>query len=145
MKKFPPRVSLRRRYRAKRSKNRQQPYSGYLSKDTIKPVVAKLFDPRAKLATAWPLEGRIQCDLRDLMVLHCCPQSETWYLKINVQGIRRAVVWLSLPAPDLDGGRPGVQAWWETPCADTKCLGRGWSMKSSISTYHKKLWRNLVT
>jgi len=29
------------------------------------------------------------------------------------------------PAPDLDGGEPGAQAWWEAPCADTKCLGRG--------------------
>jgi len=28
--------------------------------------VAKLFDPRAELATAWPLECRIQCDLRHL-------------------------------------------------------------------------------
>jgi len=28
-------------------------------------------------------------------------------------------------APDLDGGEPGAQAWWEAPCADTKCLGRG--------------------
>jgi len=24
----------------------------------------------------------------------------------------------------------GAQAWWEAPCADAKCLGRGWSMKS---------------
>jgi len=30
------------------------------------------------------------------------------------------------PAPDLDGGGPGGQEWWEAPCADTKCLGRGW-------------------
>ena len=28
-------------------------------------------------------------------------------------------------APDLDGGGPGAQAWWEAPCADTKCLGKG--------------------
>jgi len=28
-------------------------------------------------------------------------------------------------APDLDGGEPGAQAWWEAPCADIKCLGRG--------------------
>jgi len=27
--------------------------------------VAKLFDPRAEFATASPLEGRKQCDLRD--------------------------------------------------------------------------------
>ena len=46
--------------------------------------VAKRFDPRAEFATAWPLEGRIQHDLRDrqqLMLLHCCQQSETWHLK----------------------------------------------------------------
>jgi len=46
--------------------------------------VAKLFDPRAELATAWPPEGRIQCDLRDrqqLMLLHCCSQSEMWCLE----------------------------------------------------------------
>ena len=28
-------------------------------------------------------------------------------------------------APDLDGGGPGSQAWWEDPCADTNYLGRG--------------------
>jgi len=28
-------------------------------------------------------------------------------------------------APDLDGGGSGAQAWWEAPCVDTKCLGRG--------------------
>ena len=28
-------------------------------------------------------------------------------------------------ASDLDGGGPEAQAWWEAPCADTKCLGRG--------------------
>jgi len=28
--------------------------------------VAKLFDTRAEFATAWPLEGWIQCDLRNL-------------------------------------------------------------------------------
>jgi len=27
-------------------------------------------------------------------------------------------------APDLDGGGPGDQAWWEVPCADTNCLCR---------------------
>jgi len=27
--------------------------------------------------------------------------------------------------PDLDGGGPGAQAWWEAPCADTESLGRG--------------------
>jgi len=27
-------------------------------------------------------------------------------------------------APDLDGVRPGTQAWWEAPCADTESLGR---------------------
>jgi len=35
-------------------------------------------------------------------------------------------------AQDLDGGGPGAQAWWEAPCADTKCLGRGWSIKSLV-------------
>ena len=28
-------------------------------------------------------------------------------------------------APDLDGEGHGAQAWWEAPCTDTKCLGRG--------------------
>ena len=28
--------------------------------------MAKLFDPRAEFATAWILEGRIQCGLRNL-------------------------------------------------------------------------------
>ena len=32
---------------------------------------------------------------------------------------------LVMPAPDLDGGGPGAQAWWEAPCADTESLGRG--------------------
>jgi len=36
------------------------------------------------------------------------------------------------PAPDLDGWRPGAQAWWEAPCGDTKSLGRWWSMKSIL-------------
>jgi len=52
--------------------------------NSYRPGVAKRFDPRAEFGTAWPLEGRIQCDLRDrqqLMLLHCCPQSETWHLK----------------------------------------------------------------
>jgi len=52
--------------------------------NSSRPVVAELFDPRAEFAIAWPLEGRIQCDLRDrqhLMLLHCCPQLETWCLK----------------------------------------------------------------
>jgi len=46
--------------------------------------VPKRFDPMAELATAWPLEGQIQCDRRDKqqpMLFHCCPQSETWCLK----------------------------------------------------------------
>ena len=41
---------------------------------------AKRFDTRAEFATAWPLEGRMQYDLRDrqqLTLLHCCRQSET--------------------------------------------------------------------
>jgi len=29
------------------------------------------------------------------------------------------------PAPDLDGGGPGAQGWWEAPCADTESLGSG--------------------
>jgi len=37
-----------------------------------------------------------------------------------------------LPAPNFDGGGPGAQAWWEAPCADIKCLGRGWSIKSLV-------------
>jgi len=28
-------------------------------------------------------------------------------------------------APDLDGGGPEAQAWWEAPCADTEYLGIG--------------------
>jgi len=28
-------------------------------------------------------------------------------------------------APDLDGGEPAAVTWWEAPCVDTKCLGRG--------------------
>jgi len=55
----------------------------YLS-NWCRPRMAKLFDPRAEFATAWPLEGCIQCDLRDRqqpMLLHRCPQSETWHLK----------------------------------------------------------------
>jgi len=46
--------------------------------------VTKRFDPRAKFATAWPLEGRIQCNSRDRqqpMLLQCYPQSETWCFK----------------------------------------------------------------
>jgi len=35
---------------------------------------------------------------------------------------------LIVPAPDLDGGGDGAQTWWEAPCADSKCLGRGWSL-----------------
>jgi len=49
-----------------------------------RPGVVKLFDPRAEFATAWPPEDQIQRDLRDsqqLMLLHCCRQSETWNLK----------------------------------------------------------------
>jgi len=33
--------------------------------------MAKLFDPRAKLPTAWPLEGWIQFDLRNLSKKGC--------------------------------------------------------------------------
>ena len=54
-------------------------------------------------------------------------------------------------APDLDGGRPGAQAWWEAPCADTESLGREGSMKSlvfpwivNIYDVHKKT-HNVVT
>jgi len=46
--------------------------------------MAKLFDLWAEFATAWPLEGQMKGDLRDQqqpMLLHCCPQSETWCLK----------------------------------------------------------------
>jgi len=58
--------------------------------------VIKLFDPKAELETAWPLEGRIQCDLRDrqqLMLLHCCPQSETWCLKKCTRYWRVVLKW----------------------------------------------------
>jgi len=34
--------------------------------ETHRTGVAKLFDPRAEFATAWPVEGRILCDLRNL-------------------------------------------------------------------------------
>ena len=54
--------------------------------------MVKCFDPRAEFATACPLEGLIQYDLRDrqqLILLHCCRQSETWHLKINLQSIWR--------------------------------------------------------
>ena len=37
-----------------------------------------------------------------------------------------------VPAPDLDGGGPGAEKWWEAPCADTEYLSRGWSMKSLV-------------
>jgi len=46
--------------------------------------MAKRFGPRTDFATAWSLEGWIQCDLRDRhqpRLLHCCAQSETWCLK----------------------------------------------------------------
>jgi len=33
--------------------------------------VAKRFDLRAECVAAWPLEGRIQCDLRDLCKIGC--------------------------------------------------------------------------
>jgi len=54
-----------------------------IGKLQYKTGVAKLFDPKAEFVIAWPLEGRMQCDLRDKqqpMLLHCCPQSETWCL-----------------------------------------------------------------
>jgi len=57
----------------------------FVSASAFMTGVAKLCDPRAEFATAWPLEGQIQCDLRDRqqqpMLLLCCPQSETWYMK----------------------------------------------------------------
>ena len=31
---------------------------------------------------------------------------------------------ISTPSGDLDGGKPGAQAWWEAPCADTESLDR---------------------
>jgi len=42
---------------------------------------------------------------------------------------------------------PGAQAWWKAPCADTKCIGRGWSMKSLafphiINIYDVISWRH---
>jgi len=45
--------------------------------------VEKRFALRAKLTTAWSLEGWIQCEVNKRQalvnrVLHCCPQSETW-------------------------------------------------------------------
>ena len=46
--------------------------------------MTKRFGPRAEFVIARPLEGRIPCDLRDRqqpILLHCCPQSETWRLK----------------------------------------------------------------
>jgi len=33
---------------------------------SVTPGVAKHFDTRTEFATAWPLEGRTQCDLRNL-------------------------------------------------------------------------------
>ena len=38
-------------------------------------------------------------------------------------------------APDLDGGGPGAQAWWEAPCEDTKRFGGVWSMKSLVFSH----------
>ena len=35
-------------------------------------------------------------------------------------------------APDLDGGGPGAQAWWEAPCANIESLSMGWPMKSLV-------------
>jgi len=52
------------------------------------PGVTKRFDPRAEFETAWPPEDRIYRDLRDRqqpMLLHCCPQSETWCLKVHAR------------------------------------------------------------
>ena len=46
--------------------------------------------------------------------------------------LRPTYIYMRESAPDLDGGVPGAQAWWEALCADTKCLGRGWSMQSIV-------------
>jgi len=51
----------------------------------------------------------------------CC--EEFWF----TEGRGACCVYTSsstVSAPDLDGGGPGAQAWWEAPCADTKYLGR---------------------
>jgi len=61
--------------------------------------LTKLFDPRAEIVTAWSLDSQIQCDLCDKqqpMLLHCCPKSETWFLK---------KMWKVFDRPDWNG-------WW---------------------------------
>ena len=61
-------------------------WSAFKTLINVAPIagVAKRFHPMAKFATAWLLEGRIQCGLRDRQqprLLNCCPQSETPRLK----------------------------------------------------------------
>jgi len=38
----------------------------FMRQSLFSPRVTRLFDPRAEFATACPLEGRIQCGLRNL-------------------------------------------------------------------------------
>jgi len=63
---------------------------------SFKPGVAKLFDPRAEFAAAWPMEGRIQCDLRNLGkngLLKCEMYCSTMITIKSHHCGPRAVVW----------------------------------------------------
>ena len=115
--------------------------------------MAKRFDPRAEFATAWPLEGRIQCDLRDrkqLMLLHFCPQSETWHLK---KSERYLTCWIKLVGgPDAacgpKFGHPWCRLWKKAVTANT-LVGvqhQPWTIVIQFPRHgHKLLSRNTVT
>jgi len=80
--------------------------------NSCRPGVTKRCGPRTEFVIARPLEDRIPCDLRDKqqpILLHCCPQSETWHLKkcvmylagrIKLVGGLDAPVGRSFVAPD---------------------------------------------
>ena len=53
------------------------------------------------------------------------PRLGMQYLLEKIWGIEESRDFLRIfhffgmnPAPDLDGGEPGAQAWWEVPCAN---------------------------
>ena len=65
----------------------------------------------------------IQIDFKQLTAAVRLTENSEWFsivflilFEVNIAAEQKQA------APDLDGGGPGVQAWLEAPCADTKCF-----------------------